>query len=178
MKLAHVNIGTNLGDRAELIGRAVGLLGEEVGRVCAVSTPVESEAWGYESPNRYLNVGVNVATELDAELLVGRLQTIERSIDPAGVHRDAAGGYADRMIDLDLICLDGETVDSPTATVPHPRMHLRPFVLAPMAEILPQWRHPRQGLTAAELLAKTCNNIGGKNVEIRKHDPKSMLNQI
>lgn len=178
MKLAHINIGTNLGDRAEIISRAVGLLGERVGRVCAVSTPVESAPWGYESPNLYLNVGVNVATEFDAGSIVGRLQEIERAIDPSGSHRDASGGYADRLVDLDLICLDDEVVDTPEAIVPHPRMHLRPFVLVPLAEILPQWRHPLLHLAASELLAKTSNNNGCKNVGITNHDPKSMLNQI
>lgn len=153
MSLAHINIGTNLGHRTENILRAVCLVSERIGEVTGKSQPVESDAWGYSSAGRYLNLGINVATTLSAPEIIGNLKQIEQIIDPKGRHRTPDGGYADRVIDLDLISLGGEVWELPEATVPHPRMHLREFVLLPMAEILPQWRHPLLGLTPGEILA-------------------------
>lgn len=154
--IAHINIGSNLGNRAEIINRAVSLLGR-VGYVQEISRPIESEPWGYESPNRFMNLGVNVETALDASEIVKKLKEIEGDIDPCGTHRTPLGGYSDRTIDLDLIAL-GETVDNnPEATIPHPRMHLREFVARPMAEIRPGWIHPRLGLSIEKILLELSN---------------------
>lgn len=154
---AHINIGSNLGNRAENISRAVSLLGRKVGRVREVSGCVESEAWGYSSPNAFLNLGVNVESDYDGEKIVRLLKEIEAEIDPGGQHRDESGGYADRAIDLDLICLEREVINSPTLTLPHPRMHLREFVLAPLAEIWPEWEHPVLRKSAKKLLEEVYN---------------------
>lgn len=148
---AHFNIGSNLGDRLALIGRAVALLEAALGTEARVSAPVVSEPWGFDSPHRFVNVGVNFETDLDpAELLRTALET-ERLIDPEGSHRNPDGTYADRLIDIDLICV-GQAVSHGDPELPHPRLQGRRFVLEPLAELLPQWRHPLSGLTAAELL--------------------------
>lgn len=122
-----------------------------------MSRPFSSPAWGYDSTETYTNLGVNVETELDAAAIVGELKAIEHSIAPGESHRDASGQYADRHIDLDLICLGTTTSDAPEATVPHPRMHEREFVLRPMAEILPGWQHPRLHSNVENLLAALHN---------------------
>lgn len=129
------------------IRRAVSLLDPMVGKVTAVSTPVESDAWGYRSPHSFINVGVNVDTSLTPEEIVERLQKIEQTIAPGETHRTEQGIYADRTIDLDLICL-GDTINlNPAARIPHPRMLQRSFVTDPLAEILPDWTHPEVGQT-------------------------------
>lgn len=155
--IAHINIGSNLGHRADQIARAVFLLAQRVGTVRRVSAPVESPSWGYESPNTFLNVGVNVETDLAPDEIVGRLQAIEREIDPACRHRNARGGYVDRKIDIDLICIGDMVTDTAVATVPHPRMHEREFVLRPMLEILPDWEHPLLHEKVGKLLENLCN---------------------
>lgn len=118
----------------------------------AISSPVFTEAWGYDSENEFLNVGVNLETDLEAGELLGALKRIERLIAPDGSHRTASGAYADREVDLDLIAYGEERIDSPELTVPHPRMERRFFVLKPMAEIMPRWQHPETGKTPSELL--------------------------
>lgn len=129
------------------IKRAVSLLDPMVGKVTAVSTPVESDAWGYRSPHRFINVGVNVNTSLTPEEIVERLHDIEQVIATGETHRTEHGAYADRTIDLDLICM-GETINlNPAARVPHPRMLQRSFVTGPLAEVLPDWIHPEVGHT-------------------------------
>lgn len=154
MATAYVNIGSNTGDRRALLARAVACIeGIAEGAPVRVSAVVESEPWGYQSPHPFLNIGAAFATPLGAVELFSRLMEAQDSVSPAP-HRDDRGGYIDRAIDIDLIALDDIIVDTPRLTLPHPRMHLRPFVLIPMAELAPLWRHPVTGLTPSQMLAK------------------------
>jgi 2-amino-4-hydroxy-6-hydroxymethyldihydropteridine diphosphokinase len=150
--IAHINIGSNLGNRTLNIQRAVAMIANEIGTVTATSSAVDSEPWGFDSPNRFINVGVNVDTQLSPAEILSRLKAIERDIAPNSPHRDASGAYADRCIDLDLIAIDSLIVDTPSLQLPHPQMHLRSFVLQPLAEIWPTWQHPTLHATAAEIL--------------------------
>lgn len=150
--IAHINIGSNQGNRAANIARAVDLL-SDVGEVIKISSAVSSSPWGYDSDSEFLNIGVNLETECLPEALLSRLKEIEREISPVGEHRDASGAYKDREIDLDLISYGDKVVESAALTLPHPRMHLRRFVLQPMAELLPKWRHPLSGLSCEEMLS-------------------------
>lgn len=157
MTTAYVNIGSNQGDRRDNLARAVALIAGRLHVAPRVSAVVESRPWGYESPNPYLNVGITFATALPPGRLLDLLLEVERSLSPTP-HRTAAGGYADRTVDIDLIAC-GNTVldDAPTPagrriTLPHPLMHLRRFVLDPMRQLWPQWRHPLLDATPADLL--------------------------
>ena len=144
MMLAHINIGSNIGDSRSAIERAVAdvfSLSEGVKRRSGL---VESEPWGFESPNRFLNVGVEIETTLHPEALLSRLQEIERRISPAS-HRNPDGTYRDRVIDLDLIFMGRQKgdvfemliCDSPRLTLPHPRAVERDFVMSPIRELHP-----------------------------------------
>lgn len=150
---AYLNIGSNLGDRAAWIGRAVAEVERVLGAKARVSQPVESEPWGFDSPNRFLNAGLAVETALAPDHLLRVLQGVERALCPAP-HRNADGSYADRAVDIDIIAVDSVVVRTPSLILPHARMHLREFVLLPMAELAPGWRHPLTGLTAAQMLER------------------------
>lgn len=152
MATAYINIGSNLGDRAALIERAVAALEAALGAAVRRAPVVESAPWGYDSPNSFLNLGIAVETSLPPIRLLELIRAVERDID-VSPHRTAAGTYADRAIDIDLIAVDSVVMDSARLTLPHPRMHLRRFVLEPMAVLAPAWRHPVSGLTASEMLA-------------------------
>lgn len=148
---AHINIGSNIGDRRALIERAVARvlsLSVSPGRV---STPVESEPWGFSSPHPFLNVGVSIMTDLRPHALLRALLAIQADISDAP-HRAPDGSYIDRPIDIDLICMEDTVIDTPDLILPHPRMHLRPFVLLPLAELSPRWLHPLLHLTPSQLL--------------------------
>lgn len=154
----HLNIGSNIGHRRSAIERAVAALSEALPGRMAVSDPVETPAWGYESAHPFLNVGVRIdmTAEMAPAELLERVLAAERSISPLP-HRDASGGYCDREIDIDIIAVDSLVADTPALTLPHPRMHLREFVLIPMCTLAPGWVHPTLGLTPAAMLRQLTN---------------------
>ncbi len=157
MSRIHVNIGSNIGDRAALIERAVAALCEHLDpegtAEIRLAPIVESEPWGFESDNRFLNLGVMIDTadDVNPHEILNCLQAVEREIADCP-HRKADGSYADRPIDIDLIAIDDMMIDTPALRLPHPRMHLRGFVLQPIAYLDPYWRHPESGKTAREML--------------------------
>lgn len=153
MPVAHVNIGSNLGDGRANVTHAADMIAARLGVDVRRAEPVVSEPWGYTSPNPFVNLGIAFDTGIGPVELLRILRDIEAAISPAP-HRNADGSYADRLIDIDLIAVGDTVADTPELTLPHPRMHLRDFVLLPVAQLDPGWRHPLLGLTAAQLLAR------------------------
>ena len=154
MATAHINIGSNIGDRHALIGQAVAAIERLFATEAVCSEPIESEPWGFDSCNRFVNVGLNIEVgEMAALDVFDRLEQAQLSID-ASSHRDASGGYVDRRIDIDLIAIGGLILDHPRLILPHPRMHLRRFVLQPMDSIWPDWVHPVLSETPRALLER------------------------
>ncbi|MCM1162894.1 MAG: 2-amino-4-hydroxy-6-hydroxymethyldihydropteridine diphosphokinase [Muribaculaceae bacterium] len=151
----HLNIGSNIGHRRSTLERAVAALSEALPGQMKVSEPIETPAWGYESANPYLNIGVMIDSDVDLPLqrLLELVLDIQNGISRQP-HRDATGGYCDRIIDIDIIAVDDRIVQTPELTLPHPRMHLRRFVLEPMATLDPTWRHPVLGKTASEMMGE------------------------
>lgn len=130
----YLNIGTNLGDRHDNLRRAIQLLTGGTGK-CTVSPVVESEPWGFDSNNRFLNVGIAMVSDLEPLAMLDRIHDIERQMGSAS-HRDAQGGYVDRLVDIDIMAIDDDhghslTLDLPTLQVPHPHLHDRDFFINP-----------------------------------------------
>lgn len=146
-----INIGTNKGNRRLNLSKAMRAVNMEFG-MFEMSHVVETEAWGYDSPNKFLNVGMMFQTEIEPKEVLKILQGIEKSISPES-HRDKNGKYADRIIDIDIVAIDEMIIDEADLKVPHPHLAERDFFLLPMQEIAPQWHHPSTGLTAEEMLA-------------------------
>lgn len=153
MPTAYINIGSNMGDRATLIECAVAHIEHLCGTSVRRAPIIESEPWGFDSANTFLNLGIAVDTDLNPLSLLHALQAIEQKIS-ATPHRDADGNYIDRLIDIDLIAIDDIVVNHPELTLPHPRMHLRQFVLAPMMTLAPDWIHPILHASASELFSR------------------------
>lgn len=131
---AYLNLGTNIGDRLSNLEQAVALIELHTGEHCRMSGIIESDPWGYYSPNKFLNIGIALQWSRTPIELLDITQEIER-IMGSETHRDRRGGYIDRLIDIDIIAIDGVTLDTPRLTLPHPRAHLRPFVLIPLNQL-------------------------------------------
>lgn len=154
---AYLSLGSNLGDRHALLTEAVRLLRERTGRVVRLSSFVETEPWGFQSDNPFLNAALCLETPLDPTALLDATQQMERDLGRTA--KSAGGVYEDRPIDIDLLlCGDSPLrcnllLDTPRLTLPHPLMHRRDFVLRPLAEIAPTLVHPTLHRTVAQLLA-------------------------
>lgn len=146
--LAHVAVGANLGDRERTIAEAIRRMGA-LGTVEAVSPLIGTPAW--PDPNvapPYLNGAVALRTSLDSHALLRGLQEIEIALGRERPYRNAP-----RTIDLDLLLHEGRIIVTPALILPHPRMHLRRFVLEPLVAIAPDAVHPVWGRTIANLAA-------------------------
>lgn len=152
---AVVALGANLGERQATLDRAVALIAAGIGPVVARSRWLETPALIHpddpaQSYPAYLNGVLVVRSAAPPEAILASLHAIE-----AQLGRDRASETArwrPRLIDLDLIAVEDLVLDGPTLRLPHPEMQHRDFVLAPFAEIWPDWRHPLLGLTVRELL--------------------------
>jgi 2-amino-4-hydroxy-6-hydroxymethyldihydropteridine diphosphokinase len=143
MARAYVGLGSNLGDRAGTLGRAVDLLGAEEGvTVVGVSRLHETEPVGVVDQPAFLNGAVAIDTELEPRALLARLLAIERVL---GRNRASAERWGPRTVDLDLLLYGDDVIAAPGLAVPHPHLHERRFALEPLAELDPELVVPGRG---------------------------------
>ena len=143
---AAIGLGANLGDREATVREATRRIAR-LGRVEAVSSLYETAPWGKLDQPAFVNAALILETRLEPRELLDGLLAIEREL---GRDRAREERWGPRSIDLDLLLCD-QRVEDGELTLPHPRMHERSFVLVPLAEIAPQLRHPRLGVSVGDL---------------------------
>lgn len=132
--------GSNSGDKYRLIEQAIDLLEAETGKVTLVSSYYKTEPWGFECEENFLNRVVVFETNLRPEFFLQAALDTENQL---GRTRTSQGPrYTSRPIDIDILFYGTEIIDTPTLTIPHPRLAERNFVLTPLCEILPEFMHP------------------------------------
>ena len=147
-KVAFIGIGTNLGDRFAQLRRALECLQADPGILrVRVSRVYETEPVGDPTQPWYLNAVAEVKTLYAPQDLLKRCLELERQ---AGRQRTTPGEA--RTLDLDLLAYEHYHLETPQLVLPHPRMHQRAFVLIPLAELAPHWRHPLVGKTVEEMV--------------------------
>lgn len=154
-------IGGNQGRRQELIQRAIDLIRQRIGSVAALSSLYETEPWGFEAEQVFLNQALIVRTNLTPEQALQRALQIEQDLGRERSALPSTGdkSYASRPMDIDIILWDNEVIDTPDLQVPHPRMQLRRFVLEPLCELMPEYLHPTLRKTLVQL-SQTCPDQG------------------
>ncbi|WP_421118378.1 2-amino-4-hydroxy-6-hydroxymethyldihydropteridine diphosphokinase [Aquihabitans daechungensis] len=130
MTRAFLSLGSNLGDRRQFLAEAVGSLGTSV---VAVSPVYETDPVGGPDQGRFLNIVVQLDTDLTARELLAVCHRLE-----SGAQRVRMQRWGPRTLDVDIIWIDGVTVDEPDLVIPHPRWSERTFVLAPLADLAPE----------------------------------------
>jgi 2-amino-4-hydroxy-6-hydroxymethyldihydropteridine diphosphokinase len=149
-KTVYLSLGSNVGDRARNVCDAIAALRSAGVQVMRISSQYEAEPVDYLDQPWFLNCAVEGETELAAPELLRAVRGIEAQM---GSKKLIAKGP--RLIDMDILLYGDEVIDTPELQVPHPRMHLRRFVLEPLAEIVPNLQHPVLHLSVSQMLAKS-----------------------
>ena len=147
MKTVYLSLGSNVGNREEMLQKAVRLLASADFRIARMSSVYETEPQDVRGQPWFLNMVLEAETTFFPRQLLGRIQKVEQQL---GRRRLAPKGP--RTIDIDILLFGTAVIDTTGLTVPHPRMAERRFVLEPMTELAPDLRHPVLRSTMRELL--------------------------
>ena len=158
-----LGLGSNIGDRCAALHQAILAVANRAGEVVFRSSVYQTAPWGNTDQPDYFNQVLQLSTHLSAEQLLQVILEVEKRM---GRIREADHRNAPRVIDIDILYFGDQCIDSEKLQVPHPRAHLRNFVLRPMMEIAPEWMDPLSGLTIQQL-ADLC----------RDHLPVTRLSQ-
>jgi 2-amino-4-hydroxy-6-hydroxymethyldihydropteridine diphosphokinase len=147
MSNAALALGANLGDTLNALRRAAELISERIGQLTAKSGVYKTLPWGRTDQPDFLNACLAVETELAPLDLLREIKAIES--DMGRVER---AHWGPREIDIDIIFYDELLINDPKLKIPHPLMEMRGFVMVPLADVAPEWEHPKYGWTVREFL--------------------------
>lgn len=149
LQMVYLLLGSNLGNRKEILDKAIKLLSQKVGVVILQSKDYETSPWGVTDQPDFLNLVVSIQTRLKPLQILEITQSIENQL--GRIRKEKWGA---RLIDIDVLFYGNEIIDEPNLKIPHPLLQERDFTLSPLAEIAPDFVHPVLGKTILELREK------------------------
>jgi 2-amino-4-hydroxy-6-hydroxymethyldihydropteridine diphosphokinase len=150
--LSFILLGSNMGNREELLNEAIEQIELRCGKLVLKSSLYESEPWGFDADIYFLNQAIAIESVLSPHDLLNELLTIEAELGRK--RKENHIGYESRPIDLDIIYYEDIINSDEDLILPHPRLHLRRFVLMPICEIAPDFIHPILQETNSGLLER------------------------
>ena len=151
-------LGSNLGDRLFYLSQARKMIGERLGEIETESQIYESEPWGFEHENMFLNQVIVIKSNFEPERILSLCQKIEIELD----RKHYTTGYSARTIDIDILFYDDEIISKSNLIIPHPQLHNRRFTLIALAEIAPEFKHPLLKDSISKLLTKCTDKLDVK----------------
>jgi 2-amino-4-hydroxy-6-hydroxymethyldihydropteridine diphosphokinase len=127
-----LSMGSNLGDKIGYLENAIEAIKVSIGEIEYISSFHESDPWGYQSDNQFVNVCLTCFTSLTPLEVLKNIKTIEATMG----RTKSKSGYEDRCIDIDMIFYNQEEIHSEQLTIPHPQFKNRAFVIIPLQEII------------------------------------------
>lgn len=161
MGTSFILLGSNLGEREMLMKTAMDMIGKRCGELVSCSEIYESEPWGFDSDNNFLNQIISIRTELNPHDLLKELLSIEA--DLGRQRKSDIHTYESRPMDLDILYYDDLIIDDDDLILPHPRLHRRRFTLLPLCDIAPDFIHPLFK-KSNKVLLEECEDDSNVNV--------------
>ena len=152
--------GSNLGDKRQLLDLAGTNIKQNVGEITAMSSIYESEPWGFESENSFLNRVLIISTKLAPEDLLTVLQGIEKDMG----RQASETGFSSRPIDIDILFYNDLIFHNKFLKIPHPAIQRRMFTLMPLCEIIPDFIHPVFNANLQNLMEKCDDKLWVKKL--------------
>ncbi len=149
----YLSIGSNMGDRLEYVRAASMAVHKTIGKIARKSRLYETQAWGKTDQEPYLNQVIMINTTLDPRKLLEEIDQIEKELG-----RERKEKWGPRTVDIDILFYGRRIVRDKGLEVPHPELHNRMFVLAPLLEITPELEHPVLHKTIDELFME-CRDL-------------------
>ncbi len=159
-----------MGNRERFLTEALDKISQYIGIILRASAIYETDSWGFESDEKFLNQVIAVKTNLSPYNLLDQLKNIEKQL---GRIRTNQPQYSDRPIDLDILLYNDLIIREPDLMIPHPRMHLRKFTLLPLTEIAAKKLHPRLKLSIEKLLDRCSDKM-----KVRLYKPANSLRPV
>ncbi|MCY1723454.1 2-amino-4-hydroxy-6-hydroxymethyldihydropteridine diphosphokinase [Prolixibacteraceae bacterium Z1-6] len=148
MHKVYLGIGGNIGNKQQNFEKVLELINKQLGKIILSSSIYETPPWGFHSDDPFWNQVLLIETILEAEELLWRINAIEDKFE----RKRGEERYSSRQMDIDILYFNDDYYETKTLIVPHPKIHERKFVLVPLAEIAPDYKHPLRRLTNLQML--------------------------
>ena len=161
MNNVFLQLGSNMGNRIELLSKAEEKIHNDIGRIIKKSKIYESTPWKVDGQSNYLNQVIKIDTELDPLNLLRKILLIENDLGRKRLEK-----WGERLIDIDILFYNDSILETPNLCIPHKHLHERNFVLIPLNEIDAEWVHPKINKSISQLLTDCSDNSNVYEYEI------------